>query len=207
MNDMRVCPVAQPFKGVRHILSLSSRLSLEHRSFIYPCVLLYASSTVSVVRRRLSRLVIALALVDKRLWPSILLTVLCMVGYWLNLTFGAEQPWWMCFFYHFDHANVFHLALNLWALYQFKPRWKTCAVAYAVSSLAALLPFSSVALPTCGLSGLLMAAYARKYAEFRLPIWKPIAANMLFAFFPMFNWKIHLVSFLISYIAWYRKRK
>lgn len=113
----------------------------------------------------------------------------------------------MCLFYHFDHANIFHLALNLWALYQFKPRWKTVVVAYAVSSLAALLPFSSVAMPTCGLSGMLMAAYARKYAEFRLPIWKPISANMVFALFPMFNWKIHLVSFLISYLVWWRKRK
>lgn len=142
-----------------------------------------------------------------RLWPSIALTALCLIGYWMNLTFGAEQPWWMCFFYHFDHANIFHLALNLWALYQFKPRWKTVIVAYAVSSLAALLPFSSVAMPTCGLSGMLMAAYARKYAEFRLPIWKPIAVNMVFALFPMFNWKIHLVSFLISYLVWWRKRK
>lgn len=207
MNGMRVCLIALPFKGVRHILSLSSRLSPGHRSFIYPCVQPCASSTVSVVREGVSRLVIALALVDKRLWSSILLTVLCMVGYWLNLMFGADQPWWMCFVYHFDHANVFHLALNLWALYQFKPRWKTCAVAYAVSSVAALLPFSSVALPTCGLSGLLMAAYARQYAEFRLPIWKPIAVNMVFALLPMFNWKIHLVSFLISYLVWYRKRK
>lgn len=142
-----------------------------------------------------------------RLWPSIVLTMLCVVGYWFNLMFGESQPWWMCFFYHFDHANIFHLVLNLWALYQFKPRWKTVIVAYAVSSLSALLPFSSVALPTCGMSGLLMAAYARKYAEFRMPLWKPIAVNMLFALFPMFNWKIHLVSFLISYIAWYRKRK
>ena len=157
--------------------------------------------------RRGSKLVLALALVERQLWPSIWLTLLCLVGYWAEFTFGVGCPWWMCFLYHFDHANVFHLALNLWALYQFKPRWKTCAVAYVVSSLAALLPLSSVSMPTCGLSGLLMAAYARKYAEFRMPLWKPIAVNMVFAVFPMFNWKIHLVSFLISYIVWYRKRK
>lgn len=159
------------------------------------------------MREGVSRLVVSLALVDMRLWPSIVLTMLCAIGYWFSLTFGGSNPWWMCFFYHFDHANIFHLALNLWALYQFKPRWKTCAVAYIVSSVAALLPFVSVSLPTCGSSGLLMAAYARKYAEFRMPIWKPIAANMVFALFPMFNWKIHLVSFLLSYLVWWRKRK
>ena len=152
-------------------------------------------------------MVITLALVDVRLWPCIVLTVLCAAGYWLDLTFGAGSPWWMCFLYHFDHANIFHLALNLWALYQFKPRWKTCSVAYVVSSVSALLPFSSVALPTCGLSGLLMAAYARQYAEFRLPMWKPIAVNMMFALLPMFNWKIHLVSFLLSYVVWFRKQR
>ena len=159
------------------------------------------------MRKRLSDIVITLALVDRQLWPAIFITLGCLVGFWMNLTFGSGCPWWRCLVYHFDHANVFHLALNLWALYQFKPRWKTCAVAYAVSSVAALIPFSSVALPTCGLSGLLMAAYARKYAEFRLPIWKPIAVNMVFALFPMFNWKIHLVSFLIAYLVWFRKQR
>lgn len=149
---------------------------------------------------------VSLMLVDACIWPCVVLTLLCAVGYWFDFTFGCN-PWWMCFLYHFDHANIFHLALNLWALYQFKPRWKTCAVAYVVSSAAALFPFSSVALPTCGLSGFLMAAYARKYAEFRMPLWKPILVNMVFALFPMFNWKIHLVSFLISYLVWWRKQK
>lgn len=157
--------------------------------------------------KRYGSVVIALALVDRQLWPAIFITLGCLVGFCMDLTFGAGRPWWMCIVYHFDHANIFHLALNLWALYQFKPRWKTCVVAYATSSLAALIPFVSVSLPTCGLSGLLMAAYARKYAEFRLPLWKPIAVNMVFALFPMFNWKIHLVSFLVSYLVWWRKRK
>ena len=156
------------------------------------------------MRKGVSRLMLAF---DVRLWPCVILTLLCAVGYWFDLTFGSDAPWWRCFVYHFDHANIFHLALNLWAMYQFKPRWKTFAVAYIVSSTAALLPLSSVALPTCGLSGLLMAAYARKYAEFRMPIWKPIAVNMVFALLPMFNWKIHLVSFLLSYLVWWRKRK
>ena len=149
---------------------------------------------------------VPLMLVDARIWPCVVLTLLYTVGYWFDLTFGVGAPWWRCFVYHFDHANIFHLALNLWALYQFKPRWKTCVVAYIASSISALMPFSSVALPTCGLSGMLMAAYARQYAEFRLPLWKPVVVNMVFALFPMFNWKIHLVSFILSYLWWHKRK-
>lgn len=152
--------------------------------------------------RRGGKVILALALVDRQLWPAIFITLGCLVGFCMNLTFGDGCPWWRCLVYHFDHANVFHLALNLWALFQFKPRWKTCAVGYIASSVVALLPFSSVALPTCGLSGFLMAAYARTYAERRLPLWKPILVNTAFILLPMFNWKIHLVSFLISYVLW-----
>lgn len=159
------------------------------------------------MRRVLCDLLLTLALVDRQLWPSILITIGCLVGYWWSLAFGVGEPWWGCMVYHLDHANVFHLALNLWGLYQFRPRWGTCAVAYVSSSLAALLPWCSMGVPTCGLSGFLMAAYARSYAERRLPIWKPLVANMVFVLFPMFNWKIHMVSFLIAYIVWLLKRK
>lgn len=151
---------------------------------------------------------IGLLLIDRRLWPSICIALVCVVCMLLpKAMFGSGYPWWSGFLYHFSHANIFHLLLNLWALFQFKPRWKTCAVGYVASSLAAMIPFAAMAAPTCGLSGFLMAAFARKYAEFRLPIWKPLLVNMVFVFFPMFNWKIHLLSFLIGYVLWYRNRK
>lgn len=139
--------------------------------------------------------------------PSLLITVACIACYGIGLTFGEGAPWWRCMVYHVDHANIFHLALNLWALWQFRPRWATCGVAFAASSLAAILPLTWMDAPTCGLSGFLMAAYARGYAEYKKPLWKPIVVNMLFVLFPMFNWKIHLVSFLISYAVWYLARK
>ena len=159
------------------------------------------------MRRGVRDILIMLALVDRRLLPSIWITIGCLVGYWADLTFGVGAPWWRCLVYHFDHANIFHLALNLWGLYAFKPRWKTCFVAYGASSLCALMPFCSVSLPTCGLSGFLMAAYARAYVDRLQPIWKPIAVNMVFVLFPMFNWKIHVLSFLIAYIVWWLKRR
>lgn len=145
--------------------------------------------------------------INKRLLPAIIITILCVAGYWADLSFGVDSPWWRCLVYHFDHANVFHLALNLWGLYAFKPRWMTCAVAYVAASVAALIPFVSVALPTCGLSGFLMAAYARGYVDKQLSVWKPLLVNMTFMLFPMFNWKIHVVSFLIAHLVWWLKRK
>ena len=207
MQDTLNCLPNQPSGVALHSSFRSLPHSLWLPSFTCPCLLPNVSYTVNAVRKRGVEIAVALALVDKRLWPSIVLTVCCVVGYFFDLTFGVGSPWWMCFLYHFDHANIFHLALNLWALYQFKPRWKTCAVAYAVSSVASLVPWVAVDMPTCGLSGLLMAAYARRYAEFQMSVWKPLAVNMVFALFPMFNWKIHLVSFLISHLVWWRKRK
>ena len=159
------------------------------------------------MRKRWVDICVVLALVDRQLWPSIVITIGCLIGWGSDLAFGVDAPWWRCFLYHFDHANIFHLVLNLWGLYQFKPRLKTCAVAYMVSSLVALIPFCSVTLPTCGLSGFLMAAYARAYVDKKQPIWKAIAVNMVLMLFPMFNWKIHVVSFLIAYLIWRLKRK
>lgn len=139
---------------------------------------------------------------------SLLIGVCCIAGMCLpRVTYYDGCPWWGYVLYHFSHANVFHLALNLWGLFAFRPRWATCAVGFVSASIASLLPFCSVSLPTCGLSGFLMAAYARKYAEYRLPMWKPILVNMVFFFLPMFNWKIHIVSFLISYAIWRLMRK
>lgn len=152
-------------------------------------------------------MMIWLLLIDKRLWPSICIALVCVVALFLpKATFGEGCAWWGYLLYHFSHANVYHLILNLWALFAFKPRWMTCAVGFIASTLAAFIPFAAMSVPTCGLSGFLMAAYARKYAEFNKPLWKPIVVNIAFVFFPMFNWKIHLLSFFIGYAIWRCRR-
>jgi membrane associated rhomboid family serine protease len=146
-------------------------------------------------------------LFNKRLWPSICLSLLCMVGMALpKATFGEGCAWWGHVLYHFSHANIYHLILNLWGLFAFRPRFSTCVIAFISSTLASLIPFACMSSQTCGLSGFLMASYARKYAEYELPLWRPIVANMLFVCFPMFNWRIHLLSFFIAYVIWVCRR-
>lgn len=99
----------------------------------------------------------------------------------------------------FSHANFYHLLLNIIVLLQFRPRVKTCIVAYIASVLAGFIPWANMEIPTCGLSGFLMACYARKYHSHRWSIAGIVLINLLFAFIPLLNYKIHLFSFFIAY--------
>lgn len=105
--------------------------------------------------------------------------------------------------YIFSHANIFHLALNIWALWSFKPRIKTCIIAFIVSFAVTLLPFIHLEQPTCGLSGFLLACFARRYQSHRINPWRILLVNLIFIPFPMFNWKIHLAAFFIAYIYYF----
>ncbi len=112
--------------------------------------------------------------------------------------------------YHFLHANIFHLAANVYAIALFRPRLRTCAVAYVSASLAYVITAALAAhihvlsplIPSVGLSGFVFAAWARKYASWRWPVWRPLASGILLAFLPGFNWLIHILSFIISYLIW-----
>ena len=102
-------------------------------------------------------------------------------------------------FYIFSHANIFHLAVNLTALLRFRPRAKTCIVALAVSYAVTFIPFAHLQVPTCGLSGFLMACFARHYRAWRKPVWPPLLANLALAPVPYVNWRIHILCFTVSY--------
>lgn len=140
-----------------------------------------------------------------KLTPSITIAIACIFSYLSqsNFDFNSESDFISKLLYIFSHANIFHLTLNLIALIQFKPRIKTCLIAYISSTAAAFIPFASMNIPTCGLSGFIMACYARKYCSHRKkPTWI-ILANLAMAFIPVLNWKIHLLSFFISYSIWH----
>lgn len=136
--------------------------------------------------------------------PSIAVALLCLCfqASGARFAYTAGSGVWEHLFYGFCHANVFHLALNLMALFQFKPRVKTCVIGYVASVVASFVPFASLDVPTLGLSGFVMACYARRYYAFRLKPWRIILANVVLAFVPFYNWRIHLLSFFIAYIIY-----
>lgn len=140
---------------------------------------------------------------------TLLIGVACTLSFFFlpRCTFSREFSLAGSLFYSFSHANIFHLSANLYALYLFKPRFSTCVAAYFSAVTASLLPFSCMAEPTCGLSAFVFAAYARKYCLWRLPLHRIFIINLVFAILPHFNWKIHLISFIVSYSYWYARSK
>lgn len=116
--------------------------------------------------------------------------------------FTSSHVFPQCLYYHFFHANIWHLLGNLLALFLFHPRWKTLGVAYASATLSAIIPGVAVAEPTCGMSAILYACFARSYAANRRNPIPLLALNMAFVFIPAVNWRIHLAAFVISYVTW-----
>lgn len=146
---------------------------------------------------------------DKKDLPSLLLTVISVAVWCMgkptaeSMAVSAAAPL-CCLTYHFAHANIFHLLCNMLGLWPFHPRWLTVAVGYLCSTLAALL----LALiypgygPVCGLSALIFACFARRYAVWHFPIWKIVLFNVPFIFIPRVDGLLHLLSFFISYLVW-----
>lgn len=136
----------------------------------------------------------------KRLLPTFFLLTLCMII--PRYAFGGGEPWYGALLFHFSHANIFHLLGNFVVIARFKPRWTSIPWAYLSASVAAICPFTELSVPTCGISAMVFAMLARRDAILGIRNWQLLLFNMLFAVFPSFNWKIHLVSYLISYTIW-----
>lgn len=140
--------------------------------------------------------------ISNLLKPHVLLSCVCVIIF--AVFYGKDStPHLNCVTYHFFHANIFHLAVNLIALWQFKPRWTTTIVAFVIASLVYLLPFAQLSVPTCGISGFLMSAFARKYQAWSINPTRLIVANLIMAFIPFVNWRIHILSFIIAYGFYY----
>lgn len=139
-----------------------------------------------------------------KLLPSIIIAIICISLHYTSITYSFSTIFDISnsLLYHFSHANIFHLALNLIALFQFRPRWKTCVVAYISASVAAMIPFAAIEEPTCGLSGFLFASYSRRYFYWKKKPYMLIASNLMTAFVPHMNWRIHILSFLIAYLIY-----
>ena len=146
----------------------------------------------------------------KEYWPSAILTIIC-VTIWLmgkktaeSMAVSSIAVWQCIFLYHFAHANIFHLICNLMALWPFRPRPMTVLVAFLCSSASALILMAYYPGygPVCGLSAMLFACFARRYATWKLPIWKIVLLNVAFIFIPRVDGLLHLLSFFLSYAVW-----
>lgn len=135
--------------------------------------------------------------------PSILMVLVCLPYIArTNLAFPLNKASFLT--YHFAHINVWHFLLNATALIYFRPRIKTLAVAIVSASIAPLLITGSFLLPepVCGLSGVVFAAYARKYAVYSKSPVRLLLINFFLFLVPGYCWGLHLVSFLLAYMIW-----
>ncbi len=134
--------------------------------------------------------------------PSLVVASVCLLfsAMGANFAFTGETGIGNAMLYHFSHANIFHLAANLVALFMFRPRWVTCAYGYLASSVAAVLPFAWVTdEATCGLSGFIFACWARRYWSFKIKPFYIFGVCLVSAFIPHVNWRIHLYSFILAF--------
>lgn len=131
--------------------------------------------------------------------PTLLLLLLCAVTPKSMLTSSDK---WSAFLFHFTHANIWHLLANFYVIARFRPRWDNVPVAYLSATVAALMPFTGMSMPTVGISGIVFALIARRDAVLKIWNWKLLGINALLAFVPCYNWKIHLASYLIAFIIW-----
>ena len=133
-----------------------------------------------------------------------LIALSCIIFYYDHQTYGFSTHSGLKdhLLYHFCHANVFHLAANLLALYAFRPRIYTCIVAYTCAVLVSYIPIIIYDTPTMGLSAFLFAAYSRKFYFHHLNPSRLILLQLAFAFIPGINWMIHIAAFISGYLYW-----
>lgn len=138
--------------------------------------------------------------IPKKHYPNVLLMLLCILTPYSTIHSGME--WYGPLLFHFTHANFWHFLINALYLLQFCPRWTTVGLSYFIASACAEMPFVAMFAPTCGLSGMCFAMQARHDAAWRVLNWRLLGTNTIMAFFPMFNWKLHLTAYVISFAIW-----
>lgn len=116
--------------------------------------------------------------------------------------------------YCFSHANVFHLAANMICLYMVRVKSWDWGVCYLIGVLCTFLPcpvwswgeMGFVNIPSCGLSGVLMAAIgilwgrSKARGKMRLMMRYVILPVVLTGLLPNMNALVHLWCFSLGYI-------
>lgn len=122
----------------------------------------------------------------------------------LSLACGVQSPWWTCITANFIHANVFHVAVNVWALamfslYGYKRFNRVVAIGFVIASLAFFLLRGTM--PSCGLSGLIFAIYGMIVTRcMRRRDLLMSAVCIAVTFIPPLNGTLHLVCWLVGFL-------
>lgn len=111
------------------------------------------------------------------------------------------------YLYIFSHANIFHMGINLYALWRFKPRLLTFIVGLIV---AMVVPYvSALSIPTCGASAMIVAMMARHYVAWKKTYTRIIIYNAILLAIMLipgisviFNVLAHIMAFCIGFIFW-----
>jgi len=168
-------------------------------------------------------------IIPSQLIPTITLTTITLTTWLAQQGFPSlstpSSPFPHILTYHFFHANIYHLLLNLLALWLYRPRTATLITAYLTATLAAYIdslitpaistlytgnsgfpPFTPnpplPQFPTIGLSALIFAAFARNYVAWHRHTYPILIAIIITAPIPNLNWHLHLISFITSHIIW-----
>lgn len=141
---------------------------------------------------------------DMRYSTSFMIALLCIIFRYGSQTYAFSTSSGLAdhLLFHFCHANVFHMLVNLLTLFIFRPRISTSIVAYVFATLVSYMPFVAHDIPTMGLSAFLFAAYARKFYFHSINPARLIILQIAFLPVPGVNWIIHIVSFSAAYLCW-----
>jgi len=105
----------------------------------------------------------------------------------------VPENWYKCFIYMFFHANIFHLAANLYALWMIKLDKQRLITSYIISVFAYLIFPHAI-----GLSGIILAIvgmYANKKT------WRYfIIFSLITAFIPNIAFGVHTTCFILGYL-------
>ena len=148
--------------------------------------------------------------------PKIVIAAIAIVAFCfptMAVTYHCSQgeEWWRHVAAVFSHANIFHLAANLYcmALIRFKADWIT---AFIIALCATFLPapvwswkeMGFVIMPTCGLSGMILAAIAAEWAkvrDFKSMLKWLVVPILPLTIVPNINTSIHLYCIFIAFLT------
>lgn len=133
--------------------------------------------------------------------PALFLIALCIIP--AHVFVGKGEPLQNALFFHFNHANFWHFAVNGLVIARICPRWADVPKAYLSASAAAVGMILGYSGMVCGISGIIFAIIGLRDARKGAFGYRLLAVNSIAGLIPGICWEIHLLSYLIAF-SWQR---